>query len=179
MTDKKNVLFLSVPNVSLLAKRTNNIINSGGIAVAGGLEFSGFNVDQYDLNAKLNTYRKKIDNFEIYEEQLKQRLDPSVTIMQGINSQIKKTQKKVVFADGEDENNLKAAIAFKNTGLGIPILLAKAEKIKAEIDADLSGDLKEKFKELDDFIRKHRDDLNSQMVSENYGWLNDSSEACA
>ena len=37
----------------------------------------------------------------------------------------------------------------------------------------------EKFKELDDFIRKHRDDLNSQMISENYGWLNDSSEACA
>jgi hypothetical protein len=37
----------------------------------------------------------------------------------------------------------------------------------------------EKFKELDDFIRKHRDDLNSQMISENYGWLNDSSEACS
>ena len=68
MSDKKNVLFLSVPNVSLLAKRTNNIINSGGIAVAGGLEFSGFNVDQYDLNAKLNTYRKKIDNFELCDD---------------------------------------------------------------------------------------------------------------
>ena len=68
MTDKKNVLFLSVPNVSLLAKRTNNIINSGSIAVAGGLEFSGFNVDQYDLNAKLNTYRKKINNFELCDD---------------------------------------------------------------------------------------------------------------
>ncbi|MDC3066256.1 phosphate acyltransferase, partial [Candidatus Pelagibacter sp.] len=45
--------------------------------------------------------------------------------MQGINSQIKKTQKKVVFADGEDENTLKAAIAFKNSGLGVPILVAK------------------------------------------------------
>jgi len=37
----------------------------------------------------------------------------------------------------------------------------------------------EKFKELDDFIRKHRDDLNSKMISENYGWLDDSSEACS
>jgi len=37
----------------------------------------------------------------------------------------------------------------------------------------------EKFKELDDFIRKHRDDLNSQMISENYGWLDDSSKACS
>ena len=77
---------------------------------------------------KSGVARKKIKNFDIYSEQLKQRLDPSVTIMQGINSQIKKNQKKVVFADGEDENTLKAAIAFKNSNLGIPILVAK-EKI--------------------------------------------------
>ena len=38
--------------------------------------------------------RKNIDNFEFYKEQLKQRLDPTVTIMQGINSYIKKNQKK-------------------------------------------------------------------------------------
>ena len=69
--------------------------------------------------------RKEIKNFEIYKENLKQRLDPSVTIMQGINSQIKKEKKRIVFADGEDENTLKAAIAFKNSGLGIPILVAK------------------------------------------------------
>jgi len=77
--------------------------------------------------------RKKIDNFEIYKDQLKQRLDPTVTIMQGINSFIKKNQKKIVFADGEDENTLKAAIAFKNSKLGIPILVGKKEKIKEQI----------------------------------------------
>ena len=72
----------------------------------------------------------KVENFEIYSEQLKQRLDPSVTIMQGINSQIKKTQKRGVFVDGEDENTLKAAIAFKNSGLGIPIIVAKENVVK-------------------------------------------------
>ena len=77
--------------------------------------------------------RKKITNFETYKEQLKQRLDPSATIMQGINSQIKKSQKRVVFADGEDENTLKAAIAFKNNGLGIPILIAKKEMVKKKL----------------------------------------------
>jgi len=79
---------------------------------------------------KSGVARKKIENFEIYSEQLKQRLDPSVTIMQGINSQIKKNQKKVVFVDGEDENTLKAAIAFKNSGLGIPIIVAKEKVVK-------------------------------------------------
>ena len=77
--------------------------------------------------------RKKIENFDLYQEQLKQRLDPTVTIMQGINSYIKKNQKKIVFADGEDENTLKAAIAFKNSKLGIPILVGKEEKIKEQI----------------------------------------------
>ena len=77
--------------------------------------------------------RKKIDNFENYKEELKQRLDPTVTIMQGINSFIKKNQKRIVFADGEDENTLKAAIAFKNSKLGIPILVGKESKIKEQI----------------------------------------------
>ena len=77
--------------------------------------------------------RKKIENFEIYQEQLKQRLDPTVTIMQGINTYIKKKPKKIVFADGEDENTLKAAIAFKNSKLGTPILIGKEEKIKEQI----------------------------------------------
>ena len=82
---------------------------------------------------KSGVARKEIKNFEVYKDQLKQRLDPSVTIMQGINSQIKKTQKRIVFADGEDENTLKAAIAFKNGRLGTPLLVGKNEKIKEQL----------------------------------------------
>ncbi len=82
---------------------------------------------------KTGVARKKIKDFDLYAEQLKNRLDPSVTVMQGINSLIRKKQKKVVFADGEDENNLKAAIAFKNSGLGIPILVAKDELVKRKL----------------------------------------------
>lgn len=77
--------------------------------------------------------KKPIKDFEVYKDQLKQRLDPSVTIMQGINSHIKKNQKRIVFADGEDENTLKAAIAFKNSKLGTPILIGKKTKIKERI----------------------------------------------
>ena len=82
---------------------------------------------------KSGVARKKIEDFNIYSEKLKQRLDPSVTIMQGINNQIRKNPKRVVFADGEDEETLKAAIAFKNAGLGIPILIAKEEIIKKKL----------------------------------------------
>ena len=77
--------------------------------------------------------RINIKDFDAYKDQLKQRLDPTVTILQGVNNYIKKKQKKVVFADGEDENMLKAAIAFKNSKLGIPILIGKEELIKNQI----------------------------------------------
>ena len=74
--------------------------------------------------------RIKINDLENYKDQLKQRLDPTVTILQGVNNYIKKKQKKVVFTDGEDENTLKAAIAFKNSKLGTPILVGKEELIQ-------------------------------------------------
>ena len=82
---------------------------------------------------KSGVARKKIEDLEVYKDQLRQRLDPSLTIMLGINSQIKKNKKRVVFADGEDENTLKAAIAFKNNGLGIPVLIAKKEIVKKKL----------------------------------------------
>ena len=82
---------------------------------------------------KSGVARKKIEDLEVYKDQLRQRLDPSTTIMQGVNTQIKKSQKKVVFADGEDENTLKAAIAFKSNGLGIPVLIGKKEIVKQKL----------------------------------------------
>jgi len=44
---------------------------------------------------KSGVARKEIKDFEVYKDQLKQRLDPSVTIMQGINSQLKKLRKEL------------------------------------------------------------------------------------
>ena len=36
----------------------------------------------------------------------------------------------------------------------------------------------EKFRELDRFITKHRDELTAAMLSENYGWFTSAVEAC-
>ena len=41
--------------------------------------------------------RKKINNYDTYKDQLKQRLDPTVTIMQGVNSYIKEKTKESCF----------------------------------------------------------------------------------
>ena len=74
--------------------------------------------------------RKKIENFDIYQEQLKQRLDPTVTIMQGINSYIKKNQKKLFLQMVKMKILLKLQLHLKIQNLGIPILLVKKKKLK-------------------------------------------------
>ncbi len=53
--------------------------------------------------------------------------------MQGINANVKKSPKKVVFAEGEDENMLKAAIEFGRNKLGTPILIGAEKRIKEQL----------------------------------------------
>ena len=79
---------------------------------------------------KSGVSRKKIENLENYKDQLSARLDPSMSLMQGINAKIKKNPKKVVFAEGEDENMLKAAIEFGKNKLGTPVVIGNEKRVK-------------------------------------------------
>ena len=80
-----------------------------------------------------NVARKKIEDFDLYKDELVNRLDPSMSLMQGINAKIRKNPKKVIFAEGEDENMLKAAIEFGKNKLGTPILIGAEKRIKEQL----------------------------------------------
>jgi malate dehydrogenase (oxaloacetate-decarboxylating)(NADP+) len=82
---------------------------------------------------KSGAARKKIDNLENYKDELTSRLDPSMSVMQGINAKVKKNPKKVIFAEGEDENMLKAAIEFGKNKLGTPILIGAEKRIREQL----------------------------------------------
>ena len=82
---------------------------------------------------KSGVARKKISDLEKYKEQLTNRLDPSMSIMQGINAKVRKNPKRVIFAEGEDENMLKAAIEFGKNKLGIPILIGAERRIREQL----------------------------------------------
>ena len=86
--------------------------------------------------------------------------------MQGVNTQIKKAQKKVVFADGEDENTLKAAIAFKSNGLGIPVLIAKKEIVQQKLK-DIGLDENYKIEIINSTDKKKRE-IYSKFLIKNY-----------
>jgi len=82
---------------------------------------------------KSGVARKKIEDLDIYKDQLTNRLDPSMSIMQGINAKVRKNPKRVIFAEGEDENMLKAAIEFGKNKLGTPILIGTEKRIKEQL----------------------------------------------
>ena len=82
---------------------------------------------------KSGVARKKIPDLELYRDQLTNRLDPTMSLMQGINAKVRKNPKRVIFAEGEDENMLKAAIEFGRNKLGTPILIGAEKRIKEQL----------------------------------------------
>ena len=82
---------------------------------------------------KSGVARRTIEDLEIYKDQLSNRLDPTMSLMQGINAKVRKNPKKVIFAEGEDENMLKAAIEFGRNKLGTPILIGAEKRIKQQL----------------------------------------------
>jgi malate dehydrogenase (oxaloacetate-decarboxylating)(NADP+) len=82
---------------------------------------------------KSGVAQKKIEDIATYKDSLAARLDPSVGFLQNIYAQVRKKQKRVIFAEGEEESMLRAAIDFKNNGLGTPVLIGSSEKIAQQL----------------------------------------------
>jgi malate dehydrogenase (oxaloacetate-decarboxylating)(NADP+) len=93
--------------------------------------------------AKSGVARKPIENLEAYAEALSVRTDPSASFLQQIYSSLRsqKAQRRVVFAEGEEEPVIRAAYAFEQEGLGKAILIGREEVIREKlIGAGLPAD---------------------------------------
>ncbi|WP_445680395.1 NADP-dependent malic enzyme [Radicibacter daui] len=79
--------------------------------------------------------RKPIADLDAYRAQLRARLDPTSDRLASIFAQARSAPKRVVFAEGEEERVVRAALAFKAGGFGEPVLIAHehvvAEQLKA------------------------------------------------
>ncbi len=74
--------------------------------------------------------RVPIEDMDAYRDALRQRVDPSAVLMQKISSAVRaRGDRRIVFAEGEEGSVIRAAWAFKQQGLGVPILLGREELI--------------------------------------------------
>ena len=67
--------------------------------------------------------RRQIEDLSQYASSLSARLDPTANLMQSIYTMISQHPKRVVFAEGEEPNVMRAALSFKANGYGTPILV--------------------------------------------------------
>ena len=71
--------------------------------------------------------QKPIANMEAYRQELRARLNPTVSVMSLAYESARQNPKRVLFAEGEEPSVLRAAIAFKEAGYGTPVLVGREE----------------------------------------------------
>src|SRR5690606_33422200 len=78
--------------------------------------------------------RKKIENWDLYKEELRKRLGKDDGIKRKLSAVAKNNPKRVVFAEADNYKTLRAAQIVKEEGIALPILLGNKEKIKSLIE---------------------------------------------
>jgi malate dehydrogenase (oxaloacetate-decarboxylating)(NADP+) len=79
--------------------------------------------------------RKPIIDLQRYARDLAGRLDSTAGAMEAIAERVQANPRRVVFAEGEEEKVIRAAIAFRNAGYGTPVLVGREDRINATVAA--------------------------------------------
>lgn len=77
---------------------------------------------------------KPIVNMADYVKELKCRFDPTANTMQLIFERVAKHPKRIIFAEGEEEQIIRTAVFWRDNGFGTPILVGRRHKIEAKIE---------------------------------------------
>ncbi|MER8372734.1 NADP-dependent malic enzyme [Mesorhizobium sp. M1396] len=81
--------------------------------------------------------RKPILDLDRYAQELSARRDPIASTLQRIYDRVRRQPKRMVFAEGEEEQVMRAAVSYVNQKLGTAILLGRDDVIKD--NAKLAG----------------------------------------
>src|SRR6201994_1631565 len=74
--------------------------------------------------------RKPITDMEAYRHSLQSRRDPVAGVLQQVFRRLRQSPKRVVFAEGEEEQVIRAAASFVNQGFGTALLVDREEPIR-------------------------------------------------
>jgi malate dehydrogenase (oxaloacetate-decarboxylating)(NADP+) len=81
--------------------------------------------------------RREIRDEAAYKLELSARRDPIIGTLQSIFQRVRRTPKRVVFAEGEEEQMIRAAASFVHNKLGTAILIGREDIVRAT--AERSG----------------------------------------
>jgi malate dehydrogenase (oxaloacetate-decarboxylating)(NADP+) len=79
--------------------------------------------------------RRPIEDMDAYRQELRTRLDPVAGVLQGVYQRLRHAPRRVVFAEGEEEQVIRAAATFVHQGLGSALLVGRERAIKETAQA--------------------------------------------
>ncbi len=77
--------------------------------------------------------RKPIIDLRRYGRSLSGRLDPTADALDATMDMVRDNPRRVVFAEGEEEKVVRAAVAFRNAGYGQPVLIGREDRVRSTL----------------------------------------------
>ncbi|ARC87211.1 NADP-dependent malic enzyme [Rhodovulum sp. MB263] len=84
--------------------------------------------------------RRPIVDMDEYEQRLKARMDPTASILSGIAARAKAAQARMIFAEGDDERVLRAAVGYHRAGYGQAIVVGREAEVREKLEQAGLGD---------------------------------------
>ena len=109
--------------------------------------------------------RRPITDMQAYAHQLSARRDPVAGVLQRVVQRNRRFPKRVVFAEGEEEQVIRAAVSFANQEMGTAILVGREDRVQNA--AALAGiDLSDKAVEIHNARLSKRNDAYAEFLYE-------------
>ena len=84
--------------------------------------------------------RRPIIDMDAYELSLKSRMDPTASILTGINARARAAQARMIFAEGDDPRVIRAAVMYQRSGYGKALLVGREQDVREKLQAAGLGD---------------------------------------
>ena len=84
--------------------------------------------------------RRPIVDMDGYEVSLQSRMDPTASILRGLNARARAAQARMIFAEGDDPRVLRAAVEYQRQGMGKALVVGRSADVKAKLGAAGLGD---------------------------------------
>ena len=101
--------------------------------------------------------RRPIVDMEGYVQGLKVRMDPTASILRGINARARAHQNTIVFAEGDDPRVLRAAVLYQRSGLGRALIVGREDDVRQKLTAAGLADAVEELEVVNAANTEHLD----------------------
>jgi malate dehydrogenase (oxaloacetate-decarboxylating)(NADP+) len=116
--------------------------------------------------------RKPIVDMDAYRQQLRTRRDPVAGVLQRVFDRLRRSPKRVVFAEGEEDQVIRGAASFVNQGLGTALLVGREDRVRESANPEYASYLYERlqrkgflFRDCQRLVNQDRNHFASCMVA--------------